>query len=201
MQKPFGLTGNIGCGKSTVAALLSKKPNIHIFDTDTMAKEAIVDVRFKKEIKEIFGNEVLINKKVSLKLLGKILFHDDKKRQKLEALIHPYVWSCIEKTMTDGTEETIYIVESALLYEVGWHKRCCAMIVASCDEIEQKRRLRENRKMRDEAIKARLSTQYESEYKEKRATFLVRTNCDLTMLERRADNLYSNLIEMKRSLH
>ncbi len=201
MQKPFGLTGNIGCGKSTVAALLSKKPNIHIFDTDTMAKEAIIDIRFKKEIKEIFGNEVLTNNKVSLELLGKILFHDDKKRHKLEALIHPYIWNCIEEEMTNAPEATIYIIESALLYEVGWHKRCCAMIVVCCDDIEQKRRLREIRKMSDEAIKARLSTQYDSEYKEKRATFLVRTNCDLNVLERRADNLYGNLVEMKCSLH
>ncbi len=41
LMKPFGLTGNIGCGKSTVATLLSKYPDVLILDCDRIAKEII----------------------------------------------------------------------------------------------------------------------------------------------------------------
>ncbi len=210
MLKPFGLTGNIGCGKSTVAMLLLQisEPliaDVVIFDTDQIAKNALKKKIFFKPLKEIFGKNIFKNKELDLSLLAKIIFSDDKKRSQLEALIHPYVWQQIEMVIDKRTNliqnnKTIYIVESALLYEIGWQDKFRAMIVVSCDEAEQKRRLRENRLMSNDAINKRIDAQLSSEEKEKRADLLVRTDCNLFLLERRVQNLYNNLVQLNRTL-
>lgn len=209
MQKPFGLTGNIGCGKSTVATLLLQisEPRIAdvvIFDTDKIAKNVLAKKMFFKPLKELFGNNIFKNKELNLSLLANIIFTDDKKRSQLEALIHPYVWQQIEMFINKRANftqnnKTIYIVESALLYEVGWEDKFRAMIVVSCNQAEQKRRLREQRSMSNDSINKRIDSQLSSEEKEKRADLLIRTDCNLFLLERRVQNLYNNLVELNSS--
>ena len=39
----IGLTGNIGCGKSTVSSLLSRLPQVLVVDSDSLAKTILSD--------------------------------------------------------------------------------------------------------------------------------------------------------------
>lgn len=192
-MKPFGLTGNIGCGKSTVAALLSTYPDVLILDCDQIAKEIISSKAHQREINHILGTDVFPNEKADFKAIAKIIFEKPEKKRLLETLIHPLVWSVVDERVAVVCKTKICIVESAIIFETDNENRFAAIIVATCNPHEQFRRLRDNRQMKDVQIQARFAQQLSSEEKVRRAQFVIHTDCSLGQLEDRVSELYHNL--------
>jgi len=195
-MKPFGLTGNIGCGKSTVASLLAQYPNVLIFDSDCLAKEFLSSEEYREEVITILGPEV-IEQVMNFKAVAQIIFADAEKKKQIEALIHPLVWKTIEQKIKQAGRNMIPIVESALLYEISWEHRFAGMIVAVCNPTEQFRRLRENRNMKDDAIQKRLAQQFPQDAKIENAQFVIHTDCSMRELKMRVDTLYLELKQRK----
>lgn len=192
-MKPFGLTGNIGCGKSTVAKFLAEYPDVLIIYTDNVAKEIIAGGSYGAQINALLGTDVFPDGKVDFKLIADIIFSDADKKKRFEELVHPLVWAAVrEKVDKDGNDK-VCVVESAILYETGSEGRFAAVVVAACDTEEQFRRLRENRKMTNEEIRARLERQLPSSEKESRARFVIHTDCDLGILKNKVAHLYEEL--------
>ncbi len=196
-MKPFGLTGNIGCGKSTVAALLSKYPDVLVLDCDRIAKEVISGEAHRQEINTILSTNVFPDGKANFRAIAEIIFGQPEKKRLLEALVHPLVWATVHEKVVSVDTGTICIVESAILFETKSEDRFAAIIVAACDPHEQFRRLRENRKMDDAEIQARIAQQLPASEKERRAQFVIRTDCSLNQLKDRARDLYRNLRQQK----
>jgi len=196
-MKAFGLTGNIGCGKSTVASLLSKYADLVILDCDLIAKEIINDRNHRQEINTILCTEVFKGETADFKLIAKIIFGDSLKKESLEKLIHPLVWKIVKEKVEETGNQKISIVESAIIYETKSQSKFSGIIVATCNLTEQFRRLRQNRNMEETQIKARLGEQLPSDRKEALAQFIVKTDCNLDELESRVSKLYSHLRQEK----
>jgi len=196
-MKAFGLTGNIGCGKSTVATLLSKYPDVMIIDCDQIAKEIISSGFHKEEINSILGANIFASGNADFKVIANIIFGDPKKKKLLEELLHPFVWDVIEKKVRVIGNQKICIVESAIIYETRSEDKFTVVIVATCNPEEQLRRIRENRTMNNVQIHARIAQQLPSRKKERRAHFVIHTDCSLDKLKDRARNLYHNLKQQK----
>ncbi len=196
-MKPFGLTGNIGCGKSAVATLLSKYPDVLILDCDQIAKEIISGNAHRHQINTILGINVFSSEKVNFRAIAKIIFEDPEKKRLLEALIHPLVWASVNEKVDFAGDGKVCIVESAIIFETMSEEQFAEIIVATCNPDEQFRRLRENRQMDDVEIQARLDQQLPSAEKEQRAQFVVHTDCSLDQLKDRVSNLYQNLKQKK----
>lgn len=193
----FGLTGNIGCGKSTVAKLLSEHRDVSIFDCDRIAKEIMSGTGCRKEISDILGTDVFLGGKVDFKAIAKIIFEKPEKKRLLEELVHPLVWKTVCEKVDSTGDSKICIVESAIIYETASEDTFLATIVAVCNSLEQFRRLREDRHMTDADIQTRLGQQLSSSEKEKRAQFVIRTDCSLEQLKDRVSDLYHNLKQRK----
>ena len=89
-MKIIGLTGNIACGKSTVAAIF-KELGATLIDADKVARDIVgKDKPALGKIINHFGNEV-INKDGTLnrERLGRKVFNDEKARQILNYITHP----------------------------------------------------------------------------------------------------------------
>ncbi len=88
----IGLTGGIGSGKSTVAALFKAK-GIPVIDADILAHDITQPGESSlKQIVEIFGPEILLSDGHLNRLkLRKIVFSDEVKRKKLEKVLHPLI--------------------------------------------------------------------------------------------------------------
>jgi len=196
-MKAIGLTGNIGCGKSTVASLLAKYPDVEIIDCDKISKEIILGNKLRHEINYILGVNVFPGGKADLKHIAEIIFKLPQKRKQLEKLIHPLVWATVQEKVRAAKEGTICIVESAIIYETKSESLFSAIIVTTCDQKEQVRRLKENRKMNDADIQARLGQQIPSSEKKRRAQFVIDTDCHLSLLEDRVDRLYREIKQQK----
>ena len=92
-----GLTGGIGSGKSTVAALFASK-GVPIIDADELARYVIEsNTSIVKKIAEIANSNVFSpNGKLNRSFLREIIFKDEIKRKKLEMLLHPLIWDEIK---------------------------------------------------------------------------------------------------------
>ena len=94
-----GITGGIATGK-TFACDFFKRKKIEIVDADEISRslQAIGEKGYEEVVKA-FGGEVLKpNKELDKGKLRKIIFSDQKKKEKLEAIMHPIIG---EKTLED----------------------------------------------------------------------------------------------------
>jgi dephospho-CoA kinase len=191
-MKIFGLTANIGCGKSTVSSVLSTYPDVTVLDCDTIAKNLSRIGEHNEKINAILGEDVFPAGIPDTKRIAEIIFTDTVKKERMEALIHPLVLQSVRDKANALPEGSICIIESALIYEIHWEKEFSAVIVVSCHRSEQFRRLQE-RGMHINDITMRLANQMPSSEKEARADIVVHTDCPLEDLGKKVHELYQHL--------
>jgi dephospho-CoA kinase len=159
-MKVIGLTGNIGCGKSTVARMLREEGAATI-DADVVAREIRHnDAEARAEIERRFGT-------YDAATLGTIVFADPSALEDLERILHPRVRGAIRARLAElehgGVE--IAAVEVIKLFESPLADACDEIWVVRCDEADAIRRLAESRGMDEDAARARLARQSSQEVK------------------------------------
>ncbi|WP_204260310.1 dephospho-CoA kinase [Caloranaerobacter azorensis] len=123
----IGLTGGIATGKSTVTRLLREFGYV-VIDADKIAKE-VVDVgkRAYLDIVKEFGEDILDeNNRIDRKRLGEIIFKDEKKRRKLNQIVHPIViQEMIDKIEQLSDDKDVIFLDIPLLIEekICWKNR------------------------------------------------------------------------------
>jgi dephospho-CoA kinase len=137
----IGLTGPIGCGKTTVAAWLGDLPAVVVIDADRVARQVVEPGEpALEEVFEQFG-EALRRPDGSLDraALGRIVFTDPVALRDLEAIIHPAVRPRILATMkrADRDGATAVVVEAIKLVEGGLAALCDEVWLVTCDPIDQ----------------------------------------------------------------
>jgi dephospho-CoA kinase len=189
-MRPFGLTGNIACGKSTVASLLAKFSSVKIVDCDQIAKEILADPKHLESIVKIIGSEAFTGNNPNFIFIRETIFSSSEKRKRLEKFVHPLVWKKVDEIISRVPPDTIQIVESAIIFETDSVNKFRAIIVAYCSDTEQERRLREERNMNPEDIVRIKRNQYAQTGKRLRADYTIDTQCSFVKLRDRVKNLY-----------
>lgn len=196
-MKLYGLTGNIGCGKSTVAKLLVIQGDVVVFDCDKIAKEIIASEAIRQDLVKIVGSGIFSNDNtVDWKKLAGIVFSDKRKKFRLEHLVHPLVRETIAQESECLSHDMIGIVESAIIYETSWYDAFNGVVVATCGRSEQVRRLKKHRNMSEDDILARINAQLPQYEKEHRANFVISTDCSPVQLETNVVDLYNKLKQL-----
>ena len=193
----IGLTGGIGSGKSSVSALFNEW-GAYIFDADTVAK-SILDTNdtAQNELIAEFGTDVLgANNKIDKAKLAKIAFQDEDHQQRLNIIIHPYVFteidSTFDKVLKGGTHE-IFVVDAALIYESGAYTHMDYVIVVTTHlKIRTERVMSHGELTRDEFLQ-RLELQWPDEDKVHMADFVIHNNGTIDQLEVEAKKIYNRL--------
>jgi len=117
-----GLTGGIGSGKSTVAAILAEL-GAHVIDADKIGHEVYrPGTEGFRAVVEAFGAGVVgADGTIDRRALGAIVFADDAARMRLNALVHPLIGREIARRIDAArAEERPIVIEAALLLEAGW---------------------------------------------------------------------------------
>lgn len=177
----YGLTGNMGCGKSTVAEFFKKHNNICVLDCDQISKEILFDPKNKSKIEKILGTEV--NE-------AKIIFNDPIKKQKLEKFIHPLVWQEVRRQIKNGAKDTIYIVESALIFETKMENSFKGIILVTCSKKEQFERIKKRNNWSDKEIEERLKDQLPDEEKINKSWITINTDGSMGELKSKVEEVY-----------
>ena len=193
----IGLTGSIGCGKSSLSNIL-KKHSIPIIDADIKGREIYENKELLRDIEKNFGSSV-INKDGTLnrKNLGKIVFNDDYKLEKLNSLTHPVIQNMIKDDLNKYEKfgKKIAVVDAALLIEAGFMNMLDTLVVVTCSEEVQLQRvvLRDN--CSEEDAMGRIKSQMPQDEKVKYAEFVVDNSGTLNQLEEKAEELIRKLEE------
>lgn len=195
-----GLTGNMGTGKSTVRYLLDTHPNIATFDCDYAAKEAAKEPESAAFLVSLFGADVIkADKSVDFKKIAAVIFNDSFIKRKYEIFIHEKVWNRIVRirivfATTADCPVSVFVIESAIIIEIGWKNYFDEMVLVTCSPETQRERLRKNRSMTDAQIAERLKDQMDPEEKRKSAGYIISTDCSEEELRTRVQNLANGLM-------
>lgn len=161
-----GLTGGIGCGKSTVAAMM-RELGCHILEADKMAHEMIAPggAAYDDVVRE-FGKEILDpGGFVNRPRLAAIVFQDPTRLAKLNAMIHPRVLADCEREfarLEAFDPHGVAVLEAALLIEAGYQEHLDRLVVATCTAEQQMERLTNpafGRNMAPEEARRRIGAQ------------------------------------------
>lgn len=157
----LGLTGDIACGKSTVAGMLAAR-GAAILDSDLLVRELYTRPDFAARVQALFERPVLdASGGVDRALLGQVVFNDPEALALLEALVHPAVAELRrEKTETLRATGKVPVVNEAVkLLESGQGRGCDEIWCVVCAPEVQIQRLMETRGLSREAAELRLAAQ------------------------------------------
>lgn len=159
-MKVIGLTGNIGCGKSTVAGML-RAEGVTTVDADVIAREVRHnDADARAAIVRRFGTYDAAE-------LGSIVFSDAGALRDLERILHPRVRGEVRARLAELAEAgaEVVAVEVIKLIESPLADACDEIWVVRCDEADALRRLAESRGMDEETARRRMARQSSQEEK------------------------------------
>lgn len=153
-MKVIGLTGNIGCGKSTVAGWL-RDMGVAVIDLDAVARQIRHnDAEARRRIEDRFGT-------IEAGELAKVVFSDPAALADLEAILHPLVRNETRARLAEleagGVEAAC--IEAIKLLESPLHDRCDSTWVVRCDEADAVQRMATARGMSEADARARLANQ------------------------------------------
>ncbi len=141
----IGITGPIGCGKSTVAGWLGERSGVVVIDADVVAREVLEPGEPALDaVVARFGSELLrADGSLDRAALGRQVFADPGALADLEAIVHPAVrpriLAAMDRAATDGA--TAVVVEAIRLVEGGLAEICDEVWLVTCDREVQRARL------------------------------------------------------------
>jgi dephospho-CoA kinase len=186
------LTGSVGAGKSTVAAIW-QEAGIPVLSADEVAREVVrVGTPGLDAVVEAFGSRILDGTgALDRDAVRKIVFDDREARERLESIVHPLIrlrrdeW--VEARRGEGAR--LVVAEVPLLFEVGLSGDFDVSVMIAADREVCLDRLSAARGLsREEGMKI-WSVQMEPAEKEAMADYVVHNNGTLGELRDRALSL------------
>ncbi len=116
----IGLTGGIGSGKSTVAALLAARGAL-VVDADRIAREVVEPgTPGLAAVVEAFGPGVLTaDGALDRAALASVVFSDPQARARLDAIVHPLVRARAREAVAQAPPDAVVVQDVPLLVETG----------------------------------------------------------------------------------
>ena len=191
----LGLTGSIGMGKSTAAAML-RRLGVPLFDADLVvhrllapsgAAVSAVSAAFPGVETEAGG--------IDRVLLGQRVFADPAALRRLEAILHPMVAAEEIRFLARSRARRVRLVvlDIPLLFETGAERRCDYVLVVSAPALVQRQRVMRRPGMTEIRLAAILRKQVPDHRKRQRADFVVSTGAGRGVTLRRLKAIVSLL--------
>lgn len=140
----IGITGPIGCGKSTVAKWLGERPDVVVIDADQVAREVLDPGGPALEaVVARFGADLVRDGELDRAALGRLVFADPAALRDLEAIVHPAVRPRILRALaeSDAAGAVAVVIEAIKLVEGGLADACEDVWLVTCTPEVQLARL------------------------------------------------------------
>ena len=188
----LGLTGSIGTGKSTTAAMF-RDLGVPVHDADA----AVHDLYRSEAVAPVAERfpEALKDGAIDRKVLSAILAEAPERFRELEAIIHPLV-RARENAFLDAERRngaSLVLLDIPLLFETGGEARVDKVVVVTCDAQTQRSRVLARPGMTEEKFKLILSRQTPDAEKRRRADFLIDTGGGLEAARKQVEEIVESL--------
>ena len=190
----IGLTGSIGMGKSTTAAMFAAE-GVPVYDADAQvhvlqgpggAAVAPIEAAFPSVVKD---------GAVDRGLLGARVLGDAAAMKRLESIVHPLLGASraafFEQAEADGAD--MVVLDIPLLFETGGEQRVDAVVVASAPEAMQRERVLARPGWDAARLDAVLAKQMHDMEKRARAHFVIDTSRGLAPAREQVRRVISTL--------
>lgn len=176
-KRIIGITGGVGCGKSTVMMILREQFCAKTILADEVGHEALQEgTATYCEIIRKFGNKCLLSDgRIDRTYLAGIIYQDEYKRRELNAIIHPYVWERISE-FVKREDASIIALETALMFETGCDTLCDEIWYVKTDAEIRIRRLMDSRGYTREKAETIMAAQLSEEDCLKRSDVVIENN-------------------------
>ena len=192
----IGLTGNIGAGKNVVADIL-RSHGAAVIDADETSHRIMRNGHEAyDEVVSAFGTEILLkNGEIDRKKLGKIVFNDKIKLDKLVKITHKYIikdnLTSLSKFKKDGVE--IIVLNAPLLVESGMNEHTDTVWFVFAEENLRIERVIIRDGVDRESVTSRIKSQTRPLALMQAADETIENNGTLEELKEKIDNLIKNL--------
>lgn len=180
----LGITGNVGCGKSTMLDYMHRRWNARILELDRVAAE------LQKKgapcygpMLKLLGEDVLSpDREFDRARVAEKVFSDKALLDGINKIVHPAVREYVERVISgmgaERTEDTpedrrLLVIEAALLYEGRYELICDEIWYIHTDAQVRAARLKESRGYTDEKIQAIMAAQKDEAYFRERADAVI----------------------------
>ncbi len=197
LQRPvlIGITGSIGSGKSTVAALIAQQ--YQVVNADSVANEILDTPSCQSAIKERWGEDILKDSKADRKAIADIVFNNPSELLFLNQLVHPLVLEQFEQIVRASKEKYIFF-EVPLLFEAGL-RECFdfVLLISAGQEIRLQRVLKRGNQSEDE-IRGRMAAQMNDEEKVGHSDLIIHNESDILHLSSQVSILLDQIQSITR---
>ncbi|MBR4164188.1 MAG: dephospho-CoA kinase [Solobacterium sp.] len=193
-MKKIGITGTIASGKTTVSILLRRR-GMPVFNSDQYAKMCLHkgNARFD-EIVKTFGEGILDETgDINNKKLAAIVFSNEEERQKLNAIVHPFVFEGMHKFFAQKEDLPFAFAEVPLLFECHLENEFDEIIVVTCQKETAIQRMMEDRNYTREEAEARYLSQIDPEKQIAAASIVIYNDESIQDLDRKVNQMIGKL--------
>ena len=192
MVTVIGITGGIGAGKSSAAAILGEL-GADVIDADKAAHQVYLpDTPAWREIVAAFGDEVLAaDRTIDRRRLGPRVFADPAALQTLNGILHGKIFAyiqgqiaCIRQQEAARPQQArrVVAVEAAVLLEAGWQALVDQLWVVVAPVEVAIARLRDDRGVPEDQARARIAAQMSNDERIAHADTIIHNAADLDAL-------------------
>lgn len=188
-----GLSGGVGSGKSTVAAMLVGHGAV-LIDADAIAREVVEPGTAGYEaVVARFGAEVVADGRLDRPALAKVVFSDDQARLDLNAIVHPLVGERVGELMEQAPADAIVIYDVPLLIESDAAAGFDVVVIVMASPSVRLERLAE-RGMGEGDARARMAAQASDEQRRAVADEIITNDGTKAELTEQVNGLWQRLL-------
>ena len=196
--KPIiGIAGGIGSGKSTVARLLGELGCL-VLCADDAVREAYRDPEVKATLRSWWGEGVFDSAgEVDRKVLGRLVFENPEAKRRLEGYVHPIVAGQRRRVMEAAAGDAqvlAYVWDIPLLFEVGLHRQCDAIVFVEAPLIDRLARVKATRGWDEAELLRREKLQWPLDNKRKMSNYTVQNTADVGFARRQVQDVLSTIL-------
>jgi dephospho-CoA kinase len=194
----IGLTGGIGSGKST-ASQYFKLFGTYVINADEEAKSLLLsNETVQHELITEFGTDIIDGSgKLNNTKLARIAFQDEDHQQRLNSVMHPYIYDSIDKKFNRVLKDAqfdIFIIDGALIFESGYDAHMDYIIVVTAQLKNRIERALERKTLSRKDILKRIELQWPEEEKVNLADFVIHNDGSEKQLKIKVKALIQKLI-------
>ena len=192
-----GVTGGIGSGKSSAAALFAER-GAGIVDTDDIAHEITrTGGRAMPAIITAFGPGIAATDgSLDRAVMRQRVFAEPAQRKVLEGILHPLIRAEARDRVNSSTAPYVMLVVPLLLETGGYPDLVRRVLVIDCEESQQISRTMQRSALTEEAVRAIMAAQLPRQQRLAGADDVLLNDGDLSRLRSQIDSLHDRYLAL-----
>ena len=195
-----GLTGGIGCGKSTVANLFAER-GATVIDTDLIAHQLTASGGIALPIIRAQFGDAFITAEGAMDRarMRAHVFAEPAEKQRLESILHPLIRQETERAAACASGSYIIFVVPLLIESGTWKERVSRVLVIDCPEELQIARVMRRSNLTEAQVRAIMAAQVSRETRLATADNIIVNDSDTNALTPQIDRLHAIYCAMAHS--